>query len=120
LILLIIGNPEELINELRAYQPGSNTEMFKKLLEDRDKDYVKLTRRSIIYNSIRASGADGVLHEKELQAIYDLAKNIDVTPEQVKEVQELYEEEQKMRENRIAILFPDGFGTAVDAFEQQK
>ncbi len=119
MILLIIGNPEEVINELRTYQPGLNTEMFKKLSVDRDQDYVKLTRRSIIYNAIRACGADGVLHEKEIRTIYDLAKNIDVTPEQVKQVQELYEEEQKMRENRIAILFPDGFGTAIDAFEQK-
>jgi hypothetical protein len=43
-----------------------------------------------------------------------------VTPSEVREVQDLYEEEQKLREKRIAVLFPQGLDTVLDAFEQQK
>ena len=71
----------------------------------------------MIYNAIRAAGADGDLHEKEVEAIYELGKNLDVTPEQVRQVQDLYEEEQKMREKRIALLFPNGFEAVLEAFE---
>jgi hypothetical protein len=109
-----------LINELRTYQPGPDTKIFQTLLADHNQDYVKLTRRSIIYNAIRAAGADGELHEKEIKAIYDLAKHLEVTPEQVRQVQDLYEEEQQMREKRIKILFPQGFETVLNAFDQQK
>ncbi len=116
----LLGNPEDVINELRAYQAGPNTNVFQNLLADRDQDYVKLTRRSIIYNAIRAAGADGELHKKEIEAVYEFAKRVDVTPEQVREVQDLYEEEQQMREKRIKILFPQGFETVLNAFDQQK
>ena len=85
-----------------------------------NQNYVKLTRRSMIYNAIRAAGADGELHEKEIKTIYDFAKYLDVTDEQVREVQDLYEEEQKMREKRAAVLFPNGFGAVLKAFDEQK
>jgi len=107
------------IDELRAYQAGTDSDVFKRLVADVDKNYVKMTRRSIIYNAIRAAGADGVLHKKEVEAIYDLAKHLDVTAEQVRQVQDLYEEEQKMREKRIAILFPQGFDALLNAFDER-
>ena len=109
-----------MIDELQAYQPSSSSETFKALQTDIDQNYVKLTRRSIIYNAIRAAGADGDLHAKEIEAIYDFAKNLDVTAEQVREVQDLYEEEQKLRKKRIAILFPNGFEAVLNAFEEKK
>ncbi len=109
-----------MVDELRTYQPSSNTEAFKVLQSHMDQNYVKLTRRSMIYNALRAAGADGVLNKAELEAIYDFAKHLDVTAEQVRQVQDLYEEEQKMREKRMAILFPHGFDTVLKAFDEQK
>ena len=73
----------------------------------------------MIYNAIRAAGADGELHSKEIEAIYSFAKCLDVTEEQVREVQDLYEEEQKMREKRIAILFPKGFEAILNTFDEK-
>ena len=119
-MFLIIGNPKEVVDELRTYQPSSVAETFKVLQAHLHENYVKLTKRSMIYNAIRAAGADGVLHPKEIEAIYSFAKFLDVSDKQVREVQALYEEEQRMREKRIAILFPHGFEAVINAFDEGK
>lgn len=109
-----------MIDQLRTYQPNPASEALKVLQADMNQTYVKLTRRSMIYNAIRAAGADGELHEKEIEATYAFAKHLDVTEEQVQQVHDLYKEEQQMREKRIAILFPEGFGALLNAFKEKQ
>jgi len=54
-----------------------------KFFHDTDKTYVEKARFSILYYGIRAAAADGELHAKEIEAIYKLAKRINVSDEQV-------------------------------------
>jgi hypothetical protein len=59
----------------------------------------------IIFNGLRAAAADGELHEKEVEAIYSLAKNLGVSDEKAQQARELVDDEDKLRQKRVKVLF---------------
>lgn len=110
-----VGNSKDIIDELETYQPVLNSEFFPNILSDHDQNDVKL---SLVYNAIRAIGSDGDFNEEQFQSIYHLAKYLDITHQQVQQLQHLYQEEQQIRQKRIKILFPQGFDSALSAFDE--
>lgn len=64
--------------------------------------------RVIIYIAIQACAADGEYHPEEQAAIRKLAKYIGIEEEVVAQIEEFCVKEAKMREERIALMFPNG------------
>ncbi len=89
---------------------------MKTFFQNADLPYVKKIGRSVIYNGLRASAADGELHAKELEAIYALAKTLGITEEQVQKIQSLCDEEAKLRQKRLQVLFPESFDDTINEF----
>ena len=58
--------------------------------------YVKIARFTILYYGLRAASADGELHPKELEAIHKLAKQLNVSKEEVQQIRSLINEENKL------------------------
>ncbi len=98
---------------MKNYDPSKNKEGVQTLQTDLDRDYVKLSRLSLIYNAFRAAGADGYIHEKEAQAISTLGKKLGATDEQIETVRLLYDDEVKLRKKRAAILVPKSLDTVL-------
>ena len=68
----------------------------------------KSGRRSIIYVAIQACAADGEYHQEEREKIHAMAKSLGMEEDVVNQLEEMCIEEAKMREKRIALLFPEG------------
>ena len=102
------GYPQELLNEFQKYEPGQSSDV-KKYFQDVDLPYVKRSRLSIIYYGLRAAAADGELHPKEIEAIYDLAKQLGINDEQLQQIRAMCDEEEKLRNKRGRFLFPESF-----------
>ena len=65
-------------------------------------------RRVIIYAAIKACGADGEYNQEEQQKVSDLANLLGVDLETVGQIEQLCREEARIREERIALMFPNG------------
>ncbi|MDY7014335.1 MAG: hypothetical protein SVX43_12190 [Cyanobacteriota bacterium] len=66
------------------------------------------SHRSIIYVAIQACTADGEYHPGEREQIHKMAESLGVAENVVNQIEELCVEEAKMREKRIALIFPEG------------
>ncbi|MEQ9481067.1 TerB family tellurite resistance protein [Coleofasciculus sp. F4-SAH-05] len=62
----------------------------------------------VIYVAIQACSADKEYHAEEKAAVRKLAKYIGIEEDVVTQIEELYMEEAKIREKRIALMFPNG------------
>jgi hypothetical protein len=113
----ILGFPQNIIDELKVYQPG-DCDIVKKFLDDTDVDYVKKARFSVLYYGLRAASADGELHPKEYQAIFELAKKLNVTDEQIQQIRSFIEEEKKLMEKRTKTIFPDGLDVLLQVYDE--
>ncbi len=64
--------------------------------------------RCLLLDAIRASGSDGILSAGELKVIRRMASELNISPHAISKIEELYAEEQALRDKRINLLFPDG------------
>ncbi|MGJ5672474.1 MAG: TerB family tellurite resistance protein [Nostochopsis sp.] len=65
-------------------------------------------RRMIIYVAIQACAADGDLNTDERAKVYKMAKSLGIEEDFVHQIEQLCSEEAKIREKRIALMFPEG------------
>ena len=65
-------------------------------------------RRAVIYIAIKACAADGEYHPDERASVHKLAKYLGIEEDEVTQIEEICTEEAKIREKRIAALFPEG------------
>lgn len=82
-------------------------------------EYVRQARFSILYYGLRAASADDELHEKELEAVFQLAEKLNVSKEQVAEIRSFIDEENKLIEKRAKTLFPDGLEKLLDVYDKK-
>jgi uncharacterized tellurite resistance protein B-like protein len=68
---------------------------------------------TLIYDGFRAAGADGELHPKEIDAIYKLGNALGVDETKIKQLYELYLENQQNRSKRLNMIFPNGGNNAM-------
>ncbi len=113
-----IGYPDEVLEEAKKYQPSNRKEGVEVLQADLDKDYVKLNRLSLVYNALHAAGADGDINKQEFQAIKTFSKKLGVTQEQIEKVQDLYNNDIKLRKKRAAVLTPKSLTTVLSQFKK--
>ncbi len=103
---MFTGASEKLLLELETYEPSADE--FEQLLDDKYKQYIPLVNRITIYESFQAASADGELHEAERQAITKVAAKLGVGEFIVKQIEEIHDEEVKLKKRRHALLFADG------------
>ena len=113
-----IGYQDDVIQQIEAYKPAESKEGVTILEHEINRDYVKLNRLSLIYNAFRAAGADGIVHEKEAEAICALGKKLGATDEQIQQVQVLYDDEVKLRKKRATTLVPKSLDTVLNEFKK--
>lgn len=65
-------------------------------------------RRAIIYVAIQACAADREYHPDEQAKVRQMAKYLGIEEDVVNQIEEICISEAKMREKRIAVMFPEG------------
>jgi uncharacterized membrane protein YebE (DUF533 family) len=66
------------------------------------------THRRLIYDAIRAASSDGDYHEAERATVRRMAAEVGVTPDEVVAFEELYAEEQRLKDRRLSLVIPVG------------
>jgi len=70
---------------------------------------VKLSATSALYEAVRACSADGELHQDEIATLQRAAKAMGLeSPTVVRELIDLYHDEQHLRAKRLRHVYPDG------------
>jgi uncharacterized membrane protein YebE (DUF533 family) len=99
----VSGAPDELLGELEAYKADEDiVDVVSKTLA------TNKSRRAVIYFAIKASAADGVYNDEEKTQIRRAATAMGISEEEVEEIEKLYAEEERLKEKRIQLCFPDG------------
>lgn len=98
-----LGGPAELIEELKTYPA---TEHLKRLIDAHGR--AKEFPRALVYDAIRASGADGRLSPFELAQVYELASCLGVPKDVVQQLEDIYAEEQAVRQKRLDLIWAEG------------
>ncbi len=81
ILLCTVGATQDILDKFQTYQADMNN-----LFQNLDVPHVK---------KIRMLDTDRQIRSEEMKAIYIRAKKLDVTEEQVQEIQNLYEEEEQ-------------------------
>jgi uncharacterized tellurite resistance protein B-like protein len=66
------------------------------------------SRRFLIFEAIQACAADGEYNEKERAVVLKGAKKLNISEDEFKRIEEIYFETVKLREKRLAVMYPDG------------
>lgn len=98
------GGSWELLEELRNIDPKTLDPIA--LLDQTERP--GLFVHAVIYFAIKASDADGVLEEREEQAIRMMAMMLGVSEGEVERLFALHEEEKQFHARKMMTLFPNG------------
>lgn len=74
----------------------------------------------LFYDAFRAASAGGELTPQKITAIYALAKKMFIDEERIKAVQDIFEQEEKLRQKRSKLLFPKGIDTAIEKVNMEQ
>ncbi|MBC6432166.1 hypothetical protein FM036_15925 [Nostoc sp. HG1] len=66
------------------------------------------SRRFLIFDAIQACSADGEYSEKERAVVLRGAKKLNISEDEFKKIEEIYLETVKLREKRLAMMYPNG------------
>ncbi|CAF3339290.1 unnamed protein product [Rotaria sp. Silwood2] len=113
-----IGSSQVVIDKLQTYQHKGMDSVLATFHAESGHSNGIHRQLSLIYDGFRAAGADGELHPKEVEAIHELAKALGVGEAQVKQLYELYIENQQNRLKRLKIIFPNGGNHAIAEVEK--
>jgi hypothetical protein len=64
--------------------------------------------RRLIYDAIRAASSDGDYNEAERATVRKMAAEVGVTQAEVAQFEELYADEQRLKDRRISLVIPVG------------
>ena len=64
--------------------------------------------RRLIYDAIRASSSDGEYNDAERATVRRMAAQVGLPVEEVEQFEELYAEEQRLKDRRISLVVPVG------------
>lgn len=93
----------EVIEKLKVYKADEDLETVFK-----GDPVIIETRRSLLLDAIQACAADGEYSEKERAIVLKAAKILNISEDELKKIEEVYFETVKLREKRLAVLFPNG------------
>lgn len=112
-----LGATQEVLDKLQTYQP-SLSNRIEVVYEYFHLPHVQKTRMAIIYNIFRILGVDHKINPKQLEGIYTVAKKLDMTDEQIQQIQNMYEEEKTLREKRASLLYSHGFDEVINEYHK--
>lgn len=97
------GAPEEMLDELEAYGADEdiNDVVGRTLATNK-------SRNAVIYFAIRAAGSDNEYSDGEKRAIRKVAAAMGISEADVKKIEHQVEQEDRLKEARIKLCFPDG------------
>lgn len=99
----VSGAPDDLLRELEAYKADEDiVEVVSKTLA------TNKSSRAVLYFAIKASGSDGVYCDEEKKQIRRAAAAMGISEEELVEIEKLYLEEERLKQKRIQLCFPDG------------
>jgi uncharacterized tellurite resistance protein B-like protein len=98
------GGSDQLVEELRRY-PATD---YIHVVMSKSAHVSNDGARCLVLDALRASAADGDLNAGELKVIRRMATQLNVSAHAVNRLEQLYAEEQALREKRVNLLFPDG------------
>ncbi|GET43654.1 TerB family tellurite resistance protein [Microseira wollei] len=99
----VAGVPESILKELENYPADEDiTELIARTVPNQK------SGRGVIYFAINAAASDGEYNEGEKATIRKVAQALGISEEVVQEIENLYLEEQRVKEKRIALCLPDG------------
>lgn len=98
-----LNAPDGLLEELTSYP--ADEDVFALAASSGP---VAQSPRAVLYNAIFACAADGVYSPKEQELIRRLGAQLGVTEEVVSQIEAIYWESRRVREQRIALLFDQG------------
>ena len=101
-----------MLDEIQAYQHKGMDSILKTFQTESGHSNAIHRQLTLIYDGFRAAGADGELHPKEIDAIYKLGNALGVDETKIKQLYELYLENQQNRSKRLSVLFPNGGNSA--------
>ena len=102
-----------MLEELQTYQGG-----LMENIASLDLPHIRKTRMGIIYNLFRIFGIEHEISPKELKLIHNFGHRLDVTKDQINQIKDLFEEEDKLRQRRAQLLFPKGFDDALVEYQK--
>jgi len=97
------GGTEETLVALRDY--AGDEELAEVLGRGRPH---AATHRRLIYDAVRAASSDGLYNTSEQAAVRRLAAAVGVSAHEVRQFEELYAEEQRLKDRRIGLVIPVG------------
>lgn len=101
--LAVTGAPDEIIQELNSYE--ANEDIVEVISQS---EITNKSRRFVLYNAIKAAAADGVYHDEEKKEIRRAATAMGISEEAVQEIENLCAEEERLKEKRVQVCYPDG------------
>lgn len=97
------GASESLVEELKSYTASDDIESV--VSQGKASDG---SRRYLIYDAIKACSADGKYSEPEKATVAKMAAKLGISEDTVKEIESICLEEAKLREKRLALMYPAG------------
>lgn len=97
------GAPDSLLKELEDYPADEdiNDVVAGTLATNKSK-------RAVVYFAIKASASDGQYNEQEKAAVRKSATAMGISEDVVKQIEDLYEREEQLKQERINLCFPEG------------
>jgi uncharacterized membrane protein YebE (DUF533 family) len=97
------GAPEELLDELEAYTADEDVnEIVGRTLA------TNKSRRAVVYFAIKAASSDADYSDGEKKAIRKAAAAMGLGEDEVKKIEQHVQEEERLKQERIRMCFPDG------------
>jgi uncharacterized membrane protein YebE (DUF533 family) len=104
-----IGMPEAKIETFRDIEVSALApDLVHRLATYRDTPAGRLSCRALVYDCIRAAGADSEYHVEESARVHHLACMLDIDERVTREMEAIYHDEQEMKAKRLALFFPEG------------
>jgi uncharacterized membrane protein YebE (DUF533 family) len=97
------GGTAETLEALHAYAGDEEVTA----VIGRGRDHIA-THRRLIYDAIRAASSDGDYNTDERATVRKMAAEVGVTQAEVAEFEELYADEQRLKDRRISLVIPVG------------
>lgn len=82
--------------------------------------HAKYAQLWLFYDGFRAAAAGGELTQDKITAIHALAKKMLIDEDKIKQVQEIFDQEEALRKKRMQLLFPSGVITAIKEVEMEQ
>lgn len=97
------GAPDSLLDEAQSYTADEDIE---KIISATPEAHA--SRRFLVYDAIMACSADGAYSDQERAMVTRMAAKLGIAEDLVRQIEEVCLEEARMREKRLALVYPDG------------